>query len=180
MTDFADYCLKVVSKFLKRDVLYQDFFHAVNFSLQELETEMNELKRNFFFNTMTADAVLFMETLLKITPINSQTLDNRRDAIRAKWRSSGHNCIKLIQNVCESWQNGEAEANFINGKIHIKFLNAIGVPDNLSALVNAINTVKPAHLAYYLIFRFLKKKEIHGILTKKEMQLYKKNQYMGA
>lgn len=180
MTDFSTYCLKVVGKFLKKDILYQDFFGAVNSALQELENSFDELKGNFFFDTMTAEAVVFMEKLIKITPFNSQTLENRRDAIRAKWRSSGHNSITLIRNVCDSWKNGEIEADFINGKIQIKFTGIYGIPDDMTALLNAINEIKPTHLAYYIIYKYLLKRNIHNVLTKKQMQTYKKNQYMGV
>jgi len=169
-TDFATYCLKVVSKFLKKDVLYQDFFNAVNSALADLENAINELKDDFFFNTMTLDAVVFMEKLLKITPFQSQTLENRQDAIRAKWRSSGHNSIILIRNVCESWKRGEIEADFINGKIQIKFVGEYGIPDDMTALINAINEIKPAHLAYFIIYKYLLIKDIHEVKTINQMQ----------
>ena len=176
-TDFATYCLKVVSKFLKKDILYQDFFNAVNAALTDLENAINELKGNFFFNTMTAEAVRFMEKLLKITPTNSQTLENRQDAIRAKWRSSGHNSITLIRNVCDSWKRGEIEADFINGKIQIKFVGEYGIPADLDALINAINEVKPSHLAYVLLYKYLLIKDIHKVKTITQMETITLNQF---
>lgn len=176
-TDFATYCIKVVSKFLKKDILYQDFFNAVNAALQELENAINELKGNFFFDSMTDEAVIFMEKFMKITPLSSQTIENRRETVRAKWRSSGHNCIELLQKVCDCWKNGEIEADFVNKKIQIKFVGQYGIPDDLNALKNALEEVKPAHLAYVIVYKYLLKKNIHHTLTKAQMQTYKKHQY---
>lgn len=169
MSDYKTKLIKVVSKFLKRDILFQDFFKAVDYVLNEIETAITETKNNFFFDTMTADAVLFMEKLLKIIPTNTQTLENRRDVIRAKWRSNGHNCIVLIQNICNAWKNGEVEADFIGGKIQLKFVGEYGVPDDLEALKEAVSSIKPSHIAYYCLFKYLLIENIHEVKTIEEM-----------
>lgn len=170
MTDYKTKLSKVVSKFLKRDILFQDFFKAVDYVLNELETAITTTKNNFFFDKMNDDAVLFMEKLLKITPTSTQTLENRRDMIRAKWRSNGHNCIELIQNVCNAWKNGEVEADFVGGKIQLKFVGEYGVPEDLQALINAVNVVKPSHIAYYCLYKYLLIENIHEVLTIEEME----------
>lgn len=170
MASHFDNCLKAVSKFLKKDVVFKDFIKAVCLALEDAENAITETKNNFFFDKMNLKAVLFMENLLKITPTSTQTLDNRRDVIRAKWRSYGHNSILLIQNVCNAWKNGEVEADFINGKIQLKFVGEYGVPDDLDALKDAVSEIKPSHIAYYCLFKYLLIENIHEVKTIEEME----------
>ena len=170
MSDYKNKLLKVVSKFLKKDIMYQDFFKAVDFALNEMEKAITTTKNNFFFDKMNDDAVLFMEKLLKITPTSTQTLENRRDMIRARWRSNGHNCIELIQNVCNAWKNGEVEADFVGGKIQLKFVGEYGVPEDLDALKDAVSEIKPSHIVYYCLFKYLLIENIHEVKTIEEME----------
>lgn len=172
-TDF----LSKIGKYIKHDGFAIDMYKAVDAAFSELSAAIEELKNNFFFDTMTEKAVLFMETFLKITPTAAQTLENRRDAIRAKWRSKGHNNITLIQNVCNAWKKGEVIADFVNGKIRLTFVGEYGVPEDFNALTDAVNVIKPAHLPYEILFRYLLKKNIHLVLTKSQMQEYQKHKY---
>lgn len=172
MASHFDICLKSVSKFLKKDIVFKDFIKAVCLALEDAENAITETKNNFFFDKMNLKAVLFMEKLLKITPTKTQTLDNRRDVVRAKWRSYGHNSISLIQNVCNSWKNGEVEADFVGGKIQLKFIGEYGVPEDLQALIDAINVIKPSHLAYYLIYKYLLIEDIHEVMPIEELETH--------
>lgn len=170
MTDYFNYTLKVVSKFLKKDILFRDFVKVVSLAIEDLDKAATETKNNFYFNKMTLNAVIFMEKLLKITPTNTQTLENRQDMIRARWRGYGHNSIKLIQMVCNAWKNGEVEADFVGGKIQLKFVGEYGVPDDLDALKDAVSEIKPSHIAYYCLFKYLLIENIHEVKTIEEME----------
>ena len=164
MTDYFNYTLKVVSKFLKKDILFRDFAKAVCLAIEDLDKAATETKNNFYFDKMTLNAVIFMEKLLKIIPKATQTLDNRR--------GYGHNSIKLIQIVCEAWKNGEVEADFINGKIQLKFIGEYGIPEDLQALIDAINIIKPSHLAYYLVYKYLLIEDIHEVMPIEELETH--------
>lgn len=49
--------------------------------------------------------------------------------------------------------------------------------EQYESLIETLVKVKPAQNGAYIIPRFLRKKEIHHRMTKREMQTYKKNQY---
>lgn len=49
--------------------------------------------------------------------------------------------------------------------------------ESIQTLINTIVKVKPLHNAACYIPRFLRKKEIHGVMTKTQMQQYQKRQY---
>ena len=91
--------------------------------------------------------------------------------------SNGHNEIKLIQKICDSWKNGEIEADFVDGKIQIQFIGSFGIPSDLDSLKESIEEIKPAHLPIAWLYRYLLKKEIHHVLAKAQMQTYKKHQF---
>lgn len=50
-------------------------------------------------------------------------------------------------------------------------------PGQLNSLIETVVKYRQAHLAIYYLPRFLRKREIHHVLTKNQMQTYKKNQY---
>lgn len=44
---------------------------------------------------------------------------------------------------------------FIGGRIHVKFISPIGVPDDIQALKDVLEDTKPAHLAIFYTFLWL-------------------------
>ena len=49
--------------------------------------------------------------------------------------------------------------------------------EQIETMIETVVTTKPAQNGVYYIPRFLRKKEIHHVLTKSQMQTYKKSQY---
>ena len=119
---------------------------------------------------MTYEGVLHYEKLLAITPTKNQSLENRRAKIHSKWLSNNHNSIKLIQTVCNAWKNGEVIADFKNGKIQITFVGSFGVPDDLDSLKLAIGEVKPAHIGFEIIYKYLLIENIHEVMTIEDLE----------
>lgn len=154
-------------------------FTAIYNKMAEVNNYVAGLKNEFFFDTLTLFSITAYERLMKITPFAGASVEDRRSAIRARWRANGKNTIALIQDVCNSWQNGEILARFLGGKIILKFVASLGIPSPsaLLALTEQIEEIIPAHIGYEFIFKFLLKKEIHHILTKNQMQNIKKNVY---
>ncbi len=128
------------------------------------------------FNLLGEEGCKWWENLLKITDTAANITD-RQSKIKAKWQGNKKISITQIQKICELWQNGEIETDFIDGKIQIEFISSYGVPGNLETLQKSIEEIKPAHLPLTWLFKYLMKKEIHNVMTKSEMQTYTKNQY---
>jgi hypothetical protein len=156
----------------------QNIFSAVYKKLIEINDFVEQLKKEFFFDTLSISLSAY-EKLMKITTSSNATVDERRSAIWARWRANGKNTIKLIQDVCNAWQNGEIKAQFVNGKIKLQFVGAYGIPSQvaLNALITQINEIIPAHIGYFIQYKFLLKKDIHKVLTKAQMQQLSKNKY---
>ena len=156
-------------KYERTSEFANDIFSSIHKKVSEVTTFIDTLKVEFFFDTLTISLRAY-EKLMKITPQADATIDERRSAIRARWRANGKNSVKLIQDVCDSWKNGEIEAHFISGKLQIKFVGEYGIPQNLQYLLDEIENIKPAHWGYNILFKYLLIENIHNVKTIEEMQ----------
>ena len=154
-------------------------FGAIYNKVADINNYIKGLQNEFFFDTLTLFSISAYEKLMKITPFAGATIEDRRSAIRARWRANGKNTIKLIQDICNSWQNGEILASFISGKIKLQFVGSYGIPsaNNLSALSSQINELIPAHIGWYFQYKFILKKDIHNVMTKAQMEKLIKSKY---
>lgn len=148
----------------------QIILNAISLSLENINQKLVEFYSNFYFDKLTLDGVIYFENELAITPMANQTIEDRRATIQAKWLANNHNSIYLIQAVCDAWKKGEIKADFKNGKIQIEFVGGYGIPENLDTLKANINEVKPAHLPFVLIFKYLLIENIHEVKTIEEME----------
>lgn len=147
----------------------QNIFGAVYDKLLKVNDFVGQLKKEFFFDTMTISLKAY-EKLLKIVPSVNATIEDRRSAIRAKWRANGKNSMKLIIDVCNSWKNGEIEATFTGGKYQLRFVGAYGVPSDFNALISMLEEIKLAHIGYNILFKWLLIEDIHEVKTVEKMQ----------
>lgn len=155
----------------------QDILKALADWLELLNEKLIEFYSNFYFDKLTLDGVIYFEEELDITPLATQTLEERRASIQAKWLANNHNSLQLVQAVCDARKNGEIKADFVDGKMQIRFVNSFGIPSDLDLLKKSIEEIKPAHIPIAWLYRYLLKKEIHHVLTKAQMQTYKKHQF---
>lgn len=164
---YKDVIIKQLPDFCKDDPFVNDLFNAIGITFDNILANMTEVDQQRFFDKLT---VLLRDTekLLALKPVTN--LNDRQVNIQAKWLGSGKCDLALIQSVCNSWLNGEVVVSFVEGKIKLEFTGAYGVPSDLNSLENAINEIKPAHLAFYMAFKWLLIRDIHEVLTINEMQ----------
>lgn len=165
-----DEIIKLINVVYRSDKFINDYTEALGIVFQRLIDFCESVKNNQFFNKLDEDGAQWWENFLKITPSASQTLKDRQAIIQAKYLSNGHNEIKLIQKVCDAWQNGEIEADFVGGKIQIEFVASYGVPADLDSLKESIEEIKPAHLSYEILFKYLLIENIDNVKTIEEME----------
>ena len=72
------------------------------------------------------------------------TVEQRRAALRAKWRSSGKATLAQIQAVAESWESQRVETSFLAGVIGIDIINLR--QGTVAEIREAVEKIKPAHL----------------------------------
>jgi len=162
--------LNLLNKVYRSCSFTQMLANAISVVLTNIEGKITKTKNTFYFSDLDEDGILYWEQLLKITPATSQSFADRRSAIQAKWYSNIHNDILLLQLVCDSWKNGETIASFVNGKIRITFVGEIGIPADLEGFKERLEEVKPCHLPYEMIFKYLLIRDIHEVKTLTQME----------
>ena len=116
------------------------------------------------------------ERVAGISPAPGASLEQRRTALKARWRSSGKATLEQIQTVADSWRNGAVEAAFTEGRIVVRFVGPFGIPEDLDSL----ELVIPAHLAMEYRFRYLLIRDLHQVKTLAEMEQLTLNQFAGG
>lgn len=175
--DFKEQILNLLNRVYREDEYTNDLLEPIKTQLKTLEDFIDAVENNFFFNKLDENGCRWYEKLLGITVGQNQTIADRQSSIQAKWLSNTHNDILLLQRVCDAWKNGEVVVDFKDGKIAIQFVGEFGVPDDLDGLLKAIGEIKPAHLAYVLIFKYLLIKDIHEVKTIAQMEQITLNQF---
>lgn len=176
--NFKEQILKLLHKIYREDEYTNALLNPIENKFNDVLQAIEEAKNTLFFNSLNEEGCKWYEALLDLIPTEKQTLEDRQAQIQAKWQSNLHSDIHLIQQVCDAWKNGEVEADFINGKLQITFVGSYGVPEDLDGLIEAVKNVKPAHLAYHIIFKYLLIRDVHEVKTIEEMEKLTINMFM--
>lgn len=96
----------------------------------------------------------------------AKPLEQRRERIIAKIRGTGSVTAAMLQNVAESYTNGEVEVIERPGEygLELRFISVLGTPPNIEDLSAALVEICPAHLAFRYRYRYLLVREIHGAM----------------
>lgn len=86
----------------------------------------------------------------------AKDLEFRRSRLRSKMRSVSTSTPEMIQNVAESFSNGQVEVLEYpaEARFEVKFVGTIGVPPNMEDLTAALEEIKPAHLSYTYVITY--------------------------
>nr|DAO06132.1 MAG TPA: tail protein [Caudoviricetes sp.] len=138
--------LQSIHKIYRQDPWIQALFQAAGLPLDDVEAQLQSLYDQYFFDTATWGLKIYEKEMAIKSSLES-TYDERRAVLEARWKSSGKVDIYLLQAVANSWRNEGITVDFIDGKISVTFTGERGFFDDWSALEEALDNVKPAHLA---------------------------------
>ena len=141
--------LKYLHKMYRKDNFINYFLEAVDKVINDISKEVKRMEDLLHFNRLDEKSCEWWENLLGLTTI-LPSLEDRKAFIRSKWRTSSHNSIDLIKNICSSFENGSVKADFIDGKINLEFGQNSEITLSISTLLDLIDEVKPAHIPYLL------------------------------
>lgn len=98
----------------------------------------------------------YWEQTLGIAVEETKDIAFRRSRIRAKLRGAGVTTVAMIQNVAESFSNGDVSVTEYPSlfKLEIKFVGTLGIPPNMDDLTNALLEIMPAHLEWDYVYIF--------------------------
>lgn len=104
------------------------------------------------------------EKYLGLETVRSLSEAVRKERIISKLRGTGTTTKTMIENVAESYANGEVEVTEQNElyQFTIKFVSSRGQPEGLAQLKEAIEEIKPAHLGVVYLFVYTTHGEIRA------------------
>ena len=172
---YKENALKLLHKFYKKDEWIGAFLDCVQSKINDINTILDRIANLSHFNRLDAEGCKWWANLLRIVLPASMSLADKQAYIRAKWRASGHNSITLIKNICNSWENGQVDAELDTDEddnlvIKLKFSGAYGIPSDVETLLKMIDEVRPAHIPYEMNYKFLLIRDIHEVKTIAEME----------
>ena len=122
---------------------------AFGYSAGELAGGLPDLINQCFVSSATWGLEL-LEQVFGLTTDKTKSYAIRREILKAKMRGAGTTTISMIQNMAVAFSGGEVnileypeEYIFV-----VQFVGIKGIPQNMTGLINAIEEIKPAHLAY--------------------------------
>lgn len=146
--------IKNLHKLYRTDPWVNELFNSAGIEMGKIGDLLKETEKQIFFDTATKMGLAVYEKELGITTRKDVSFADRRSAVEAKWKMGGISNLKLIQMIADSWYNGAIEVEFTDGKISVKFVSLYGIPTDLKGLQDAIEQIKPAHLAIYYVFKY--------------------------
>ena len=148
------------------DKLYSDIETLLNESYPETST--------IFLDRYEKD--------LQIVVDKTKPVDQRRSVIISKMRGSGKVSGSMIKNVAQAYDGGTVDVgvDVPHYTIIITFIDTVGIPPNLNDLKQALEDIKPAHMALEYKFRYLLIREIHNVMTLDQIQQVTLSNFAGG
>lgn len=133
--------------YLTQTKTFTSILNTEQIEINGVENTIQDIINQCFVDTATW-GLSNWESFLGIVTDQSKDINYRRTVIKSKLRGQGTVTVNMIQNVANSFNNGQVTVleHPSAYSFEIQFTETIGVPPNLSDLQNAINTIKPAHL----------------------------------
>ena len=138
---------------------------AFEVAVSDLQEARDDFMAQLDIETATWGLDLWWEPMYGIQTDIEKPYEYRRSRIISKMRGAGTTTKELVKNVAESFSNGEVEVIEYPGeyRFEVKFVGTLGIPPNMGDLTDAIDEIKPAHLAYTYVIIY----RTHGELKVK-------------
>lgn len=177
-----EYPLEQLHWKIRQDPWVRAIFLAAGVPLDELAERILDVSTFEDSDAMMLRSLTLWERLLGLEPEEGSSIEDRRAAVRTLWLANLPPSIETIQAVCDSWRAGEIEATYkaTIGTIVLTYLESFGPQKQQGALVRALDTVKPAHLALEHAWRYLKVKEVHRQMSVAELEKTPKKYFAGG
>lgn len=137
---------------MRKSKVYQEIFKVQAEQLHTRSEAVKDLKKQLRVDTATW-ALEIYERAAGLVVDTTKPLSERRSRIKAKLRGVGKVDSELIKLVVSSWTGGIIDVDFSDSVITLKFIDPVGIPENMIDVYLAVDEIKPAHLA--VIYEFI-------------------------
>ncbi|WP_196606489.1 putative phage tail protein [Pectinatus frisingensis] len=150
--------LKYLPVFLAKDSNFKNIADACSAEHDSIRLQLQDILNQFFVSTATWGLTLW-ENTLAITPNANDDYIARRNRIFLKVQANQTSTIEYMTTIASRYFADNANVSIISDNANYAFsIIADAVSFDITGLIEAINTYKPAHLAF-LIVHLLQTKE---------------------
>lgn len=116
--------IKLLHNLYWDDPFINDLFTSIAFVVNKIDDAINTIKNELFFDTMV-NKLPYFEKMMKFIVTSSQTLDDRRSRVRARWQNKGHCSVPFLQNIANCWKNGATEITLGGQYLKVKDIHNV-------------------------------------------------------
>lgn len=111
---------------------------------------------NQFFVESATWSLSRWESELGLTTVPSKSYAWRREMILAKLRGAGTTTPQMIERVASAFSGGDVVVEDVPGEYRfvVRFVGVLGIPPNMAGLMQILEEIKPAHLAYEFAYTY--------------------------
>ena len=158
--------MEQLPNYYRNSIIIREVLRGLNLECDKLTNDVTDTENQFF--VILADRELWRyEQDLGLTVENNLSVEARRGRILSRLRGTGTVTKQMIRNVANSFVNGEidiieqpSDYTFI-----VKFISKKGIPPRIDDVKNAIEMIKPAHLAVEYIFTYRTWQEVLNLIA---------------
>lgn len=149
--------LATVPSYLRTSEYFKALLIAEGMEVDAAKAGADDLMNQLFVALATYGLSLWEERLgLPINPAG-RTIQERRERITAKQRGSGTSTKAMMEQIAESYTNGQVEITEQNDlyQFTATFISEHGIPSQITDMQAAMREAAPAHLAIVYAYRYL-------------------------
>lgn len=146
MTETLLIMLSEIPPILRSDELLNDLYQSIDQAIRKLDTRIEVVFNEKFVDHAVGTGLLYLEARLGIKTDILKAIDQRRALIKARLKSKGKINLSKVDNVCESWINGQVDTSIVGDVINVKFVSIGGIPEGVNDLEKTILDIIPTHL----------------------------------
>lgn len=134
----------------------RDFLDAFQPHIDALAAACEGVRENELY-AQTADQWLpLWERAYGIPAEPEKDIAFRRSRLMSRIRGAGTTTAEMIRQVVASFSNSDCEVAESPEayRFEVRFTSTIGIPPNMDDVIAALEEIKPAHLAYQIVYLF--------------------------
>lgn len=172
--------LEYLPHFLRGVLEFEEWDNVSGYEISKLNLDIKDIIAQCFIDTATWGLKLWEEQIGVSTDIN-KSYEERREIIKARLRGSGTVTKKMIKETAEAFSGGQVDIieHTESYSFTVRFVGVKGIPKNMAAFIEMINTIKPVHLDYdikytYTVWNDIKSKAWSNLSNKtwNELKVY--------
>lgn len=155
--EIKDQILKNLPYYERKSLLINEISFAAATHFFELEKMQTTIEKELFIDTAIQSLKIHARDL-NISIGSALTIEQQRELVTAYYRAAFEQTNdETIKNVASSFTGGSVEINptTTGGVFEIKFIDTLGIPDNLEGLRSALDVIIPAHLEFVFAYSYL-------------------------